>query len=983
MPQKSSRRNAANQHDKRHESGLAAPGKRIPKQRSSQNLNGQTNGKPKSSSPPLPAADVDQNTPLPATPNGSTHGIDVDMAGKVNTKPVTGGRDRIPSDASLDIPDFEHANANGSVVASTDSPRQPNGYTTASGSKRNAFSLATTILSSCPLQDVIAILIILLQLGPTALTILHFLFTALTFVPPPTASSTSAFPSMTDIFQGAGGTPSIGLIIFVDGVILCAWLALWVPVQNFVLDLAQAVIAISLGGAAAGKGGMTNSIVISILIVGASNLNRCGFLRHHLVDATSVLLSKAGYSLVEPTNDSIPRSFSCSTPSGWVRSLLGVHIISQGVLRVIRRSLAHPPLPPIPNSRKTPQDPEVAASAQARKNSVSADGSPDVTTTSSTDGRPPGQPPAHREAKEKAISTKRKKRQAAYVRSQQPFWAAIASTKVTVIKEVEQSKAANDADEASATDPNHIGNAKFHGEEDRIWISTVASAEVLFGANLYQTGEDRERELEESAFQTGKSTKPIYVRVNGTVWRSTDIDKIRTRNTDTGSYTEWKGEIYGLTAFSNYLIEFVKATDDAVLCTTSIITARDPSAELAPTASPAAPKLRPSSPATTLKESITTNEQTLSELRNRSKRTKREHQKQITALRSDLDRHKNRIAGAGGNDDRQQSRLLQMKLEVAQTEDDIANLEAQLATSGDIPEEEHDEYYARKKAWRVEMDRKASVEEELKRCKSEHDRQVSSIEQDITSALQKRERLAARKAKLDEQRDKLLAAAANEQERKNRRAAELSGRAMEEQSWLDYIESFEQNTAIARAGIAELEKHNQHMEAVFQAAQQQRPSSPDAHLAMISQPTRQHNMSMGPMHFSHSLNGNGNANGNGNGFVYYQPPRGGRSSSLLSDVAGFTDDEDDDFNHPHGKPLPIEPASHFPGPYAWGPIDNERKDSSGSGSGTSGSSGSGSQRDPLSPVVGSGYPSQTNGSGVYPVHGIIGQQHSSSGSGSP
>ena len=79
---------------------------------------------------------------------------------------------------------------------------------TASMSMASMLSVPATILTSCPLRDVLAILIILLQLPPTVLTVVQFLFATLTFVPPQAGtplSALSAFPSFTDIFQGSGG----------------------------------------------------------------------------------------------------------------------------------------------------------------------------------------------------------------------------------------------------------------------------------------------------------------------------------------------------------------------------------------------------------------------------------------------------------------------------------------------------------------------------------------------------------------------------------------------------------------------------------------------------------------------------------------------------------------------------------------------------------------------------------------------------------
>jgi len=109
----------------------------------------------------------------------------------------------------------------------------------------------STVLSSLPLQDTIAILIVLLQIPPTFLSIVHLLFATLTFVPPSsTALSALSFP---DILNGTLGTPSVATIFFVDAVVLLVWLFLWSPLQDIALDLAQTVIALTLGGGTNGR----------------------------------------------------------------------------------------------------------------------------------------------------------------------------------------------------------------------------------------------------------------------------------------------------------------------------------------------------------------------------------------------------------------------------------------------------------------------------------------------------------------------------------------------------------------------------------------------------------------------------------------------------------------------------------------------------------------------------------------------------------
>lgn len=494
-------------------------------------------------------------------------------------------RVRAASDVSLEgleacRPGDDSAPSSGSLLR----PPAPGNKTPPVYTSNNLLTVATTILSSCPLRDVLAILIILLQLPPTVLTVVQFLFATLTFVPPQAGtplSALSAFPSFTDIFQGSGGTPSLFTIVFADALILLLWLVLWVPVQNFFLDLAQAFIAIALGGAAAGKNGATNSVFICFFIILSNHLFRFRPLRQHLLHILYTGLARGGLEFLSspPSAPTFLESFS--TPHGWPRSLLGIHILAQGVVRIIRRSLSRrDTVQSLPTGKKP--DPEAGVHLQ-RSSTAPVDSNSEVPNFSSSDGRPPGPSPATNTHKDKASSSRRKRKQATHVRSQQPFWAALASTKVTVLKEMESSRAANDAGEANAKDANHIGNAVFRSEDDRVWISEVGSTDIsfrvcLFGAGDYQNVQD---EVEEGVGSGIDKSKPFYIRVNGADWSSTRI-----RRTVPDGYMgeegtgSWVGEIFGLTGLSNYYCEFVRTKDREIFYSTSLITSPSPVAEL-------------------------------------------------------------------------------------------------------------------------------------------------------------------------------------------------------------------------------------------------------------------------------------------------------------------------------------------------------------------------------------------------------------------
>ncbi|KAG7434161.1 putative ubiquitination network signaling protein acrB [Fusarium oxysporum f. sp. raphani] len=109
------------------------------------------------------------------------------------------------------------------------------------------FDLATTVLKSLPMQDTLAILIILMHVPSLSLTVIYTIFTFLTFVPP-VATSSGMSINLAEIFDGNSTMPSLVTVLCVDFFFLLVWLFLWGPIQDAILDFAKPVIAITLGG---------------------------------------------------------------------------------------------------------------------------------------------------------------------------------------------------------------------------------------------------------------------------------------------------------------------------------------------------------------------------------------------------------------------------------------------------------------------------------------------------------------------------------------------------------------------------------------------------------------------------------------------------------------------------------------------------------------------------------------------------------------
>ncbi|KAF1970432.1 hypothetical protein BU23DRAFT_473997 [Bimuria novae-zelandiae CBS 107.79] len=947
------KRSQANQHDKRQENGLAPPvGKRINKQRSNPHLNGHANGRSQPPTPPL-ASNLDNPMTQPASTAAATADSHAAAGAYANPPAASSSavqdRARAGSNGSLDglevcrqydsIDPF-HAPAAAAANVNTTGTKTPPVY------MPNMLTVVTTILSSCPLRDVLAILIILLQLPPTVLTVVQFLFATLTFVPPQAGtplSALSAFPSFTDIFQGSGGTPSLFTIVFADALILVIWLVLWVPVQNFLLDLAQAVIAIALGGAAAGKNGTTNSIFICFVIILSNHLFRFRPLRQHILHFVYTGLARGGLEFLSspPSMPTFQESFS--TPHGWPRSLLGIHILAQGVVRIIRRSLSRrEAAQSLPTGKKT--DPEAGVHLQ-RASTATIDSNAEVPGSSSTDGRPPGPSPAAHTHKDKASSSRRKRKQATHVRSQQPFWAALASTKVTVLKEMESSRAVNDAGEANAKDANHIGNAVWRSEDDRVWISEVGHSDISFRVSICGAGvyDDAQEQAGNAGSGIDKS-KPFFVRVNGADWSSTRI-----RSTLPEGFPgdermgAWVGEIFGLTSLSNYLCEFVRTKDGEVFHSTSLITSPSPVTEQAissVTSPPAHQTLRPSSPTTTLKNSIAATDQQLQEQRNRLKRNKKDHKAALTAIKKEVDTLGTRLANAGGNDERQRQRVMQFTQNIRLAEDAAAEITAKMSSMGDIPTDEVEEAAAKKREWKKERENKEAVSGEFDNIKVEIERQVRSVESDISSAIQKRERLQQRQTKLNDQHDRLVTANREgytaKQRKEQERLALQQERAQVEAQYRSNINSFERRANDYYMATAQIEQMIQHFEHLLSQSQNMSvPATPEGALPGTN--------TMSPhahpfTSFTFPLYNDGRI-ASTPGSV-----RGGRgrSSSMLSNISGFTDGFDD-VHSPSGNVL----GNPFNAPN----LLNGGNGSRGSGSLSSGtSSQSSSQRDPMSPV---------------------------------
>jgi hypothetical protein len=907
---------AANHRDTRHENGLVGPGKRVHKQKS----NGQLNGHAKASeSIPLPP-------PLPATPppsNGHTrqpspadHTIDHKMAANGSRRPSVGDYSELSSAESFHNPPV--------VAVSNDDHRRIDVNAAKNPNVHRDPGLLARIITSCPLFDTIAILIVLLQLPPTFLTIIQLLFTTLTFVPP---SSATGGITAQDILNGSMGTPSIPVIVVMDIIFWLSWLFLWDSAQDFALDLAQSVIALTLGGGASGKDSGKYNVLVCFGIIGASHLSRNtnvkqSGLRAIFSSTSSLMGSTDSDDPLEP----LPKGNNWKGPHNALRTFFGIHIVTQGVVRYVRNWYVRR------ERRDTTSsigDPEAAK--------VPAESTIDVPNSHTPDAESSTSLPASN-----ALATKKKKKQNAQVRVKQPLWAALASTKIVVVKEYETSHAAVESAGTNATDVNNLGNAPFDSEAERIWVTDIDWGTTSFSTSFFPTYTPRENS---GCTDASNPQAPFYVKVNGIVWQLTEINAMDS-DQPIGQSTRWEGVLSGLAPMTSYTCEFIRSEDNSPLFTTMVRTRQTP---LGSASFHVDDPLDQDRGASNLRVSILAAETKLTEDRNRLKNTRKDQRKELSTIRKDIDKFTSQIASSGGSDDRSRQRIQQSKSHLRQADDAVVALQEEIDSFASVPTENDSEYKISKVAYQSEKALHKQACDDFNNTRKLLEQDLQALQNEHSVLQQKQERLRGRTTKLEGEHERITDANAKGLDEAQRKASEQD-RKTAERGHMDMILS----TRLQALNL-EIENLLPNIEAtkaaIFNNTQQQYVPSPTTSLpahgygdVVDGVPVLQPNSPWNPNPntaglYAPAAYGAAMMTSTSNQGIYGHR---GRSSSMLSNVSGFTQSSGEDMVQlptSYSKFLSDEKQEY-----------NDRKDSSGSGSVSGSTSGPGSVREPKSPI---------------------------------
>jgi ubiquitination network signaling protein AcrB len=260
----------------------------------------------------------------------------------------------------------------------------------------------------------------------------------------------------------------------------------------------------------------------------------------------------------------------------------------------------------------------------------------------------------------------------------------------------------------------------------------------------------------------------LFVRINGAYWTSTCMSISRTDQAG----TVCTGEISGLAPNCTYTCSFNRDDGQQI----AVITVKTPalldkdqvSSMSSLSTLPFRHTQRPSSPTTTIRQSITTNEAKLSDTKARVSRTRRSHKAALSKVEKEVESFSSRLKSSS-DDTKQRQKLLQAERTMKQNEDATQSVSAALDDLSSIPEEEVDGYSSRKDAFERKRALLAAANESLSSATSTADSELANLTEELKATNRQRERLLARQTRLIEQQERITQAnlqGLNEKERK-------------------------------------------------------------------------------------------------------------------------------------------------------------------------------------------------------------------------
>ena len=751
-----------NQQNNRHENGVVAPGKRVPKQKS----NGYINGVPKGAVPDTPPLTplVSESLLSDTVDNGSNSSL-AEPRGDYSAAPKVPSFQTQDSESSSDGVHEGVIMGNTIQIVNNEGANRRDGNTGIRKPENRPMSTiytASTIVRSLPAYDTIAILILLLQLPPIILTLVQVLFSSLTFMPP-TGMTLGSIIALFDIFQGTAGPPGMGTTVGIDALVIGIWFFVPSYIQSLVLDAAQIQVAVTLGGGGSDKNsgvyGTCWAIILGLHLVRSRSFRR--------------LLFRQSWYAKLVANDHVARVFSWfprdsefdrfPSSKNWLQNALALHIVAQS-LTAIGRRWAKRSKDASSSSAKQSKRQEHDTSLETQSidsanfesaNSGSAAGIELNSATSTS-----------REGRDRHQNAKKRRRQANQVRSRQPFWAALASTKVTVMREYEHTKGSGQ--KANGKPPHDAANTSSQGDEI-VFITQIDPSNIKFETMHILAETDQDGSLDPTC-------RPFYVKINGQAWKALSLAPLSEKLNHVSDSGQWSGEILGLAPNCTYTCSFIRIEDESEICSimvkTPMICDKDQTAHLA---APVVAPPRSTSPISTIKTGISNAEHQLEQARLRLQKTRKAQKAAMTKAEKEVESLKQRLT-SNGDEDKHRRKIMQFDRSIEQSKEQAHQIDSAMEAMATIPEEELEEWSSKKARYQEQSKLLSNARETLSSANSAKDVDLKEVKAELSQVSKQKQKLTIRQAKLNDDHERITQANAQGLNEKERQAADAQAK---------------------------------------------------------------------------------------------------------------------------------------------------------------------------------------------------------------
>jgi hypothetical protein len=400
-----------------------------------------------------------------------------------------------------------------------------------------------------------------------------------------------------------------------------------------------------------------------------------------------------------------------------------------------------------------------------------------------------------------------------------------------MVKEYETSHTAAESAGTNATDINNLGDAPFHSEADRIWISYVGSDEVCFSTSFFPAHTAPENEEKSTDISGADEKKPFFVE-------STRRTGMPLESTLQLILTSLLGRISGgVVKFLVLLLCLITNVISSALLTIlfSFLPASEPSVLLPPIQQPAChPTLKadpilpsqpsehplhpPRSSSTTRKPSRKANGKTNGQSSVRHERISTSSAPALLTPVAVMISQKNKI--------------IQNNHQARQADEACTALDAQIAELRNIPSDDTSRHSSSHSEFKAQRKLHKHKQEEFNAAKLATEEEVQALKEEIASLQQKHERYESRIAALNERRDRITDANAkglDEVQRKDReRQAKREERNKITAFYTSRLQLLQDNIAQGNAALTSLTAA---IEAVQQAMYADSPSTSSQNLS--------------------------------------------------------------------------------------------------------------------------------------------------------